>query len=278
MNINVAKSTGFCFGVKRAVKIALETARSGKKVEMLGDIVHNEDVVKEIRDAGVKKIKGLKRGANKTLLICAHGSPNDIYERATRLGYTIVDATCPMVKEIHKIVKTLEQEGCEVIIIGDKMHDEVRGIMGHLNGGAVIIDNPKKIPVRKIKRINKACVVVQSTQNLQKTASIVTILKRHIPDIKFYNTICKPTRMKQTEINDMPLKNDVMIIIGSKKSANTKRLYQISKSLNQRSYWVQSKKEIKPGWFQNATSVGVMSGASTPDYTTQDILDYLRSI
>lgn len=278
MKIDVAKSAGFCFGVKRALKIALDTAHLGEKVEMLGDIVHNEDVVKQICEAGVKKIKELRRGVNKILLICAHGSPNDIYERATRLGYTIVDATCPMVKEIHKIVKTLEQEGCEVIIIGDKMHDEVRGIMGHLNGGAVVIDNPKKIPVRKIKRINKACVVVQSTQNLQKTASIVTILKRHIPDIKFYNTICKPTRMKQKEINSMPLKNDVMLIIGSKKSANTKRLYQISKSLNKRSYWIQSKDEIKPEWFRDAKRVGVMSGASTPDDTTKNVIDYLQSI
>lgn len=278
MNVNVAESAGFCFGVKRALKIALDTARSGEKVEMLGDIVHNEDVVKEISEAGVKKIKGLRRGVNKTLLICAHGSPKEIYAKASELGYTIVDATCPMVKEIHTIVRTLEQEGCDVIIIGDRMHDEVRGIKGQLNGEAVVIDDAKKIPMAKIKRIQKACVVVQSTQNLEKTTAIVKILKQHIKDVKFYNTICKPTRMKQKEIKCMPLKNDIMIVIGSKTSANTKRLYQISKSLNKRSYWVQSKNEIKPQWFQDAKSVGVMSGASTPDYTTSDVIEYLQSI
>ena len=134
MNVNVAESAGFCFGVKRALKIALDTAHSGEKVEMLGAIVHNEDVVKEISEAGVKKIKGLRRGANKILLICAHASPREIYAKASELGYTIVDATCPMVKEIHTIVRTLEQEGCHVIILGDRMHDEVRGIKGQLNG------------------------------------------------------------------------------------------------------------------------------------------------
>ena len=278
MKINVAKAAGFCFGVKRALKIALDTAYSGAKVEMLGDIVHNEDVVKEISDAGVRKINRLGRGTNKTLLIRAHGSSIEIYERAAKLGYTIVDATCPMVKEIHKIVKALKREGCDVIIIGDRIHDEVRGIMGQLNGEAVVIDDAKKIPLAKIKNIKKAGVVVQSTQNLERTTAIVEFLKRHISEVKFYDTICKPTRMKQKEIRNMPLKNDIMIVIGSKKSANTKRLYQISNSLNKRSYWVQSKDEIKPGWFQDARSVGVMSGASTPDYTTKDIIEYLQAI
>jgi len=130
--------------------------------------------------------------------------------------------------------------------------------------------------------IKKAGVVVQSTQNLERTTAIVEFLKRHISEVKFYDTICKPTRMKQKEIRDMPLKNDIMIIIGSKKSANTKRLYQISESLNKQSYWVQSKDEIKdeikPEWFQDARSVGVMSGASTPDYTTKDVIEYLKAI
>lgn len=278
MKINLAKSAGFCFGVKRALKIALDTAYSGDQVEMLGDIVHNEDVVKEISKAGVKKIKELRRGANKTLLICAHGSPRDIYEKASKMGYTIVDATCPMVKEIHTIVQSMENKGYDVIIIGDRIHDEVRGIMGHISHRAVVIDDAKRIPLATIKRMKQACVVVQSTQNFEKTTAIVQSLKQHIRDVQFFNTICRPTRMKQKEIKEMPLSNDAMIIIGSKKSANTKRLYQISKSMNKRSYWVQSRGEIKPAWFNGADSVGVMSGASTPDYTTQDVIDYLRSM
>jgi 4-hydroxy-3-methylbut-2-enyl diphosphate reductase len=278
VKINVAKSGGFCFGVKRAIKIALNTAKSGARVEVLGDIVHNEDVVKEINQVGVKQIKRLRKGDDKVLLIRAHGASEETYEKASSLGYTIVDATCPMVKEIHKIAKTSKQGSNEVIIIGDKEHDEVRGIMGQLNGGAVVIDNIKGIPLAKIKRIKRACVVVQSTQNLEKTLTIIEVLKRHIRELKFFNTICKPTRIKQKEAKEMPLKNDLMVIIGSKTSANTKRLYQISKSLNKRSYWVESRDEIKTEWFRNVQSVGVMSGASTPDYTTKDVIKYIKSI
>ncbi len=278
MKVNVAKSAGFCFGVKRAIKIALDTAQTGGRVEMLGDIVHNEDVVKEISKAGVKKIRNLERGTNEVLLIRAHGASEEIYKKATKLGYTIVDATCPMVKEIHKIAKFSKKEGCDIIIIGDKEHDEVHGIIGQLRDKAIVIDNIKKIPLAKIKRIKRACVVVQSTQNLEKTLTIIEVLKRHIRELKFFNTICKPTRIKQKEAKEMPLKNDLMVIIGTKTSANTKRLYQISKSLNKQSYWVESRDEIKTEWFRNVQSVGVMSGASTPDYTTKEVIEWIKSV
>lgn len=278
MKINVAKSAGFCFGVKRALKIAREIAESGTQVEMLGDIVHNEDVVKHIESKGLKKVKRLRRGTNKTLLIRAHGASADVYRRAEQKGYNIVDATCPMVKEIHDIVKVSKREGCKIVIIGDKYHDEVRGIMGQLKNRVIVIDSLRNVPLDEIKRIKKACVVVQSTQNVEKTLRIVERLKKHIGELKFYNTICKPTRIKQKEATDMPLSNDVMIIIGSRTSANTKRLYEISKSHNKRSYWIESCKEVNPKWFAGARSVGVMAGASTPDTTTNKVIKRIGSL
>jgi 4-hydroxy-3-methylbut-2-enyl diphosphate reductase len=278
MKINVAKSAGFCFGVKRALKIAREIAQSGNEVEMLGDIVHNEDVVKDIEKTGIRKVKRLREGTNKTLLIRAHGASADVYKRAAKKGYKIVDATCPMVKEIHDIVQVSKKEGCKIVIIGDKQHDEVRGIMGQLKNRAVVIDGMRNIPLEEIRRIKKACVVVQSTQNVQKTLRIVDTLKKHVGELKFYNTICKPTRIKQQEATDMPLKNDVMIIIGSRTSANTKRLYEISKSHNKRSYWIESSTEVNPKWFEGAKSVGVMAGASTPDTTTGQVIKRIRSL
>ena len=278
MEINLAKSAGFCFGVKRALKIAREIAQSGTEVEMLGDIVHNEDVVKTIEKTGIKKVKRLREGTNKTLLIRAHGASADVYKRAAEKGYKIVDATCPMVKEIHDIVQVSKKEGCKIVIIGDKQHDEVRGIMGQLNNRAIVIDGMRTIPLNEIKRIKKACVVVQSTQNVQKTLRIVDTLKKHIRELKFYNTICKPTRIKQKEATDMPLANDVMIIIGSRTSANTKRLYEISKSHNKRSYWIESGTEVNPKWFKGAKSVGIMAGASTPDTTTKQVIKRIRSL
>ncbi|MDD5568718.1 MAG: 4-hydroxy-3-methylbut-2-enyl diphosphate reductase, partial [Candidatus Omnitrophica bacterium] len=258
--------------------IALTTARTGKKVYMLGDIVHNETVVKKIEASGIKKINRLNRTKSGILLIRAHGASLETFVKAKQLGYEIIDATCPMVKEIHKIAKGAQAKGCKVIIIGDKEHDEVHGIAGQLKGKALIIDGISNIPRSKLKRIKKAAVVAQSTQNLKKVLEIVDILRENIPDLLFFNTICKPTRTKQEEIMTMPKENDVMIIIGSKKSANTKRLYEIARSLNKNSWWVNSRREIKSGWFKGADSVGITAGASTPEETIQDIARHIRSL
>jgi 4-hydroxy-3-methylbut-2-enyl diphosphate reductase len=278
MKINLAKSSGFCFGVKRAIEIALETAGLDEKVYMLGDIVHNEEVVKKIEDVGIKKIKKLKDGRNKVLLIRAHGASKRIFRKAKQLGYKIIDATCPMVKEIHKIAQNMEKKGAQIIVVGDKKHDEVLGIVGQLKNRAIVIDGTQNMPLAIIKKLKKACVVVQSTQNLGKVLRIVKTLRRYIRQLEFHNTICRPTRAKQEEIKIMPKENDVMIIIGSKSSANTKRLYEISKAINKNTYWISSKKEIKSAWFKNIKNVGITAGASTPDETTHSIINYIKKI
>ena len=278
IKISLARSAGFCFGVKRAIETALKTASDRSQVEMLGDIVHNEDVVRMINQAGIKTIRALSKGKPKTLLIRAHGTPLKTFAKAARAGYRIVDATCPMVKEIHKIAKESEKKGYTVIVIGDKKHDEVRGIIGQLKGKALLIDNIKSLPLKKLKAIKKVAVVVQSTQNMDKALKIVEVLKTQIKKVKFFNTICSPTRIKQKEIKALPLENDIMIIIGSRKSANTRRLYEISKGLNQKSYWVQSKKDIQVKWLKKAKNVGITAGASTPDSTTDDIVAYIKNI
>ena len=276
MKINVARNGGFCFGVRRALAIALKTAASGAQVEMLGDIVHNEDVVKQVNAAGIRTIKRLGRGDNKTLLIRAHGSSQEVFDRAVKRGYRIVDATCPKVRKIYKLAEVSKREGCEVIIIGDRHHDEVRGIVGQLRGKAVVINSLKAFPLKTIQKIRKACVVVQSTQNLDTTLQILARLKQYIRSLNFYNTICRPTRIKQQEIKILPLQNDAMVIIGSRTSANTRRLYEIAKSLNKKTYWIQSRGELKAAWFKGLKSVGIMAGASTPDETTRSVIEAIR--
>ncbi|MDP2928203.1 MAG: 4-hydroxy-3-methylbut-2-enyl diphosphate reductase [Candidatus Omnitrophota bacterium] len=278
MKINLAKSAGFCFGVKKAITTALETAKSEKSVFMLGDIVHNEEVVRQIRETGIKKIRRLSSGECKTLLIRAHGCSRHTLEQALKLGYRIIDATCPMVKEIHKIARKLENQDYRIIIIGDKRHDEVMGIVGQLKSKAMVIDKLQNMPLGKIKKIAKAGIVVQSTQNLDNVLAILELLRKYIPKIAFHNTICNPTRIKQNEAKAMPLENSVMIIIGSKTSANTKRIYEISKSLNPNSYWVNSAKEIKKSWLDNAKSVGITAGASTPESSIKDVIAKIKTI
>jgi len=277
MKINLAKSAGFCFGVKRAIAIALDKAKTYKQVFMLGDIVHNEEVVKQIQKVGIKKINRLSCGDGKILLIRAHGCSSKTLRKAQKTGYTVIDATCPMVKDIHKIARNLDDKGYRVIVIGDKLHDEVQGIAGQLKHKAIVIDELEDIPLKKIKTIPRAGVVVQSTQNLDKALKILEVLRKNIRELEFHNTICNPTRIKQVEIKTMPLENDLMIIIGSKASANTKRLFEISRALNKKSYWVSSSKEIKKNWLAKAKSAGITAGASTPESTIKEIIQKIKT-
>lgn len=278
MKITLAKSAGFCFGVKRAIEIAFKTAKKGAKVYMLGDIVHNEDVVRQIQKAGICKIERLSQGKGKILLIRAHGECKKTFAQAKKLGFQIIDATCPMVREIHRIVKVMELAGYKIIIIGDKKHEEVRGISGQLENPAIIIDPAEKLPLKKLQGYKKACVVVQSTQNLEKAVKVVANLKKVFQQLKFFNTICRTTRLKQKEIKTLPKQNDLIIVIGSKTSANTRRLYEIAKSINPRSFWVQSKDELKKGWFRKAKTIGITAGASTPESTTQQVISQIKKI
>ena len=279
VKITIAGSAGFCFGVKRALAIALKAAASDRKVYMLGDIVHNEVVVEKMKAAGIKRIKApLGSREMRTLLIRAHGVQQDTVTRARRAGYKIIDATCPMVKEIHAIAKRLEHDHRTVIIIGDKEHDEVRGIVGQLKTRPVIISSRSDISGKVLKRLRRAGIVVQSTQEETRVLEIVGALRKFIPDLVFRNTICTPTKTKQKEARALPINNDVVIVVGSRSSANTKRLYQISRSINKMTHWVNFPDEIRAEWFKGAKSVGITAGASTPESSIRAVAKGVRDI
>ncbi len=286
--INVANTAGFCFGVKRAIRMAHDLAQGGdlapakpwrsRKVHMLGDLVHNQEVIAHLEKSGIKKIARLGSGRGKTLLIRAHGAGQRLITLARARGYNIVDATCPMVRAIHKIVKRMDRKGFRIIVLGDRRHDEVQGIVGQISRKMLIIDRIENIPWQKIKKIRKAAIVVQSTQNMEHILPIVEALRAKIAECKFFNTICRPTRMKQTEMKTLPLRNDVVIVIGSRTSANTGRLFEISRALNPRSHWIESAAEIKPAWFRSAKNVGITAGASTPQSATRAVIKRVKSI
>ncbi|MBD3379770.1 MAG: 4-hydroxy-3-methylbut-2-enyl diphosphate reductase [Candidatus Omnitrophica bacterium] len=278
MKINIAKSSGFCFGVRRAIEICRDIARGEERVYVLGDIVHNSFVVEEMSRKGIRKTKRLLPShKGSTLIIRAHGAPENIFEKARSKGIKIVDATCPKVKEIYKIGRKLEKKS-KLIIIGDPEHDEVKGIEGQLRKKPLIIGSPRKIDPEKLRKIKKASVITQSTQTLDNIENIVKELKKHIPAVELYNTTCSITKIKQEEIRTLPEKNDIVLIVGSRNSANTKNLFQISKKINRRTYWIGCAEEMKPSWFRNASSVGIMAGASTPDHVVGDIVLKLRYI
>lgn len=275
--INIARHGGFCFGVKLAVNAALKASQEHQNVVMLGDIVHNEHVVRKIDDAGVKVVSDLAEVSKGTLLLRAHGSTPQVYEDAKKLNFNIIDATCPLVLEIHEIVRELDKEGYQICVIGDHGHDEVVGISSQVKN-ALVISKPEEVAQAVPRRIKKLGVVTQSTQNIDNVKKVIAELTARVGELKFVDTICGPTKAYQREIRHLPLENDVMVIVGSFKSANTCRLTEISRSLNPRSFQVESPLDVKPEWFEEAKTIGVSAGASTPDWIIQQVVDRVREL
>jgi 4-hydroxy-3-methylbut-2-enyl diphosphate reductase len=228
--------------------------------------------------SGIKKIDCLGRGNGKTLLVRAHGTSRKLFQDALSRRYTILDATCPMVKDIHRIALRMEKQGYTIVIIGDKNHDEVKGIKGQLVKPPIVIENPHTIPWKRLKKSRKVAVVSQSTQTEDNAAQITASLRRKIKNVLFFNTICAPTKIKQRKMKTMPGQNEVMLVAGSKTSANTRRLYELSKSLNPRTFWVQSSRDIRKRWFKGVRRVGITAGASTPDAAIQAIVRRIKEL
>ena len=276
MKIYIAKDAGYCFGVRDAVNMAYDAAAENGEVYMLGTIVHNERVIENLNNAGAKVVKKIDEVPNgKTLLFRAHGTSPKLWEEAKKKNINLVDGTCPLVTEIHHEIKLLQNEGRKTIIIGDHGHDEVVAIAAQVEKPIIIanIDEAKKM--RKIKR---AGIVSQSTQMIENVQEIINVLMQKVYDLRFINTICFPTRRNHEQIKDLASQCDVMIVIGSFTSANSKRLTQLSLDRNERSYQVTSARELKEEMFNNCTSVGISAGASTPDEIIEEVVNKIKKI
>ena len=276
MKITVAKDAGYCFGVRDAVNLAYDTAEKHGEVYMLGDIVHNEKVVSDLNNVGAKVVDNLDSVPDKSpVLFRAHGTKEKVWSDAKKRNINIIDATCPLVHEIHHEVKKLESEGRRIIIIGDHGHDEVVAIADQVEN-PLIISN--KVEAESIRKIKKAGIVSQSTQMIENVQEIISVLMEKIFDLRFVNTICFPTKRNHEQIKEMAVKNDVMIIIGSFTSANSKRLTELSKQRNDNSYQVTCADDLDTGWFKNIKTVGISAGASTPDYLIEEVKNEIENI
>ena len=276
MKILLAKNAGYCFGVRDAVDMAYDTAKEHGDVYMLGHIVHNENVVNDLDKAGAKVVDSLdKVPEGRPVLLRAHGTHVDIWKEAKQKNMNIVDATCPLVRDIHDEIKQLEADGRKIIIIGDHGHDEVVGIASQVKNPMIVATPEEAIKLRKTKR---AGVVSQSTQTIENVQEIVNILMNKVVDLRFINTICFPTKRNQEQIKELSEKCDVMFVIGSFTSANSKRLTDLSKERNKRSYQVTCALDINEKWLEDCSVVGVSAGASTPDNIIEEVLDRIKEI
>ena len=276
MKITVAKDAGYCFGVRDAVNMAYDAADKYGDVYMLGSIVHNEEVVNDLEKVGAKVVSNLDdvpKGS--PILFRAHGTVGKLWNKAKSKKMKIIDATCPLVYEIHNEVKNLSKDGRQIIVIGDHGHDEVIAIADQVKN-AIIISCPEE--TKRLRKMKRAGVVSQSTQDLENVNEIIKILITKVFDLHFVNTICFPTKRNHEQIELIAKSHDVMIIIGSFTSANSKRLSQLALKINKNTYHVSSANEINPKWFKNKESIGISAGASTPDYLINDVKNKIQSI
>ena len=277
MKIILAKSAGYCFGVRDAVNAAYDVSKEHGEVYMLGDIVHNESVVDDLEKKGVKVVENLEEiPEDKPVLFRAHGTSKDVWKKAEDKKMNIIDATCPLVHDIHREVKELHAEGRKIIIIGDHGHDEVIGIASQVEG-AIIIASIEE--AQKLRKTKKAGIVSQSTQAIENVQDIINILMTKVVDLRFINTICFPTKRNHQQIKELSVITDMILIIGSFTSANSKRLTELSLERNKNTYQVTNAAEIDTSWFKNnINSVGISAGASTPDWIIESVIKKVKEL
>ena len=278
MTIRVAKTAGFCFGVKRAVEIVYNMLDEGKRVCTLGPIIHNMEMVNELKERGCNSIDSVEEcpeGA--TVVIRSHGVGKNVYDKLSELGIDYVDATCPFVKKIHRIVKQAGEQNIPVLIAGNKNHPEIQGIMGHCAGDCFTFNSDdelneliSKIPFEKN---NDVFVVAQTTFSKKEWKKCLKTVKKVYTNAKIFDTICKATSERQEEAEEISSGSDLMIVIGDRHSSNTAKLYDICSRQCGRTFLIETAKELDKNLVSISRSIGVTAGASTPARIIKEVLD-----
>ena len=285
MEIRLAECAGFCFGVKRAVDTVYEHLEKGKTIYTYGPIVHNEEVVKELAEKGVRvletrraleELKICGNEENAAVIIRAHGVPEEIYRILEEKGLECIDATCPFVKRIHKIVEQESREGNFIVIIGNPGHPEVEGILGWCKGPAVVLEEPEEAEKFIAPEGKKLCIVSQTTFNYNKFHYIVEIFQKKGYNVSVVNTICNATEERQRAARALAAEADVMIVIGGKHSSNTRKLYDICSEECANTYFIQTLDDLHLELPKAVRLVGITAGASTPNKLIEEVQNYVR--
>lgn len=279
MEIQVAKSAGFCFGVERAVSKTLESLKTGKKVFTWGPIVHNETVISELSAQGVTVLNDLSEipeNAEGVLIIRAHGIPRSLEMKLREYPLEIVDATCPFVKKIHQIVYKASMDGQRVVVFGDKNHPEVIGISGWCMGKHDVVKDLDEFEKLGISPEEKVTIVAQTTFNHKKFHLIVEMISQLSYNTTIVDTVCNATEERQSEAEAISAKSDLMLVIGSSNSSNSQKLYDICNAKCNHTYFIQTLEDLNPRWLENICRVGITAGASTPKNIIEEVQTYVR--
>ena len=281
MEVRLAKTAGFCFGVRRAVDTVYEQVNSceGEKIYTYGPIIHNDEVVKDLKSKGVgvlntlEELEALNEGI---VIIRSHGVAKKVYDILEKRGVKCVDATCPFVKKIHRIVEKESAEGKYIIIIGDEKHPEVQGIMGWANGKVSVIKTEEEAKDYFAPENAEICIVAQTTFNYNKFKYLVEIISKKHYNVNVLNTICSATKQRQTEAESIAKEVDAMIVIGDKHSSNTQKLFEICRNACNNTYYIQTLEDLDVSQLNSVETVGITAGASTPKNIIEEVQNYVR--
>ena len=280
MKVELAKSAGFCFGVEKAVNTVYEEAKKGNDiVYTLGPIIHNEEVVKDMKKRGVEavKIEDLASLPKGTVIIRSHGVSREIFNFVKRSGHRVVDATCPFVKKIHAIVSVQSGKGKTVVIIGNPEHPEVMGIRGWGDENTYAVENIEQFINLELKKDEEIIIVAQTTFNHKKFQEIIDKISLLGYDVRCFNTICNATQERQAEAKNIASNVDAMIVIGDKKSSNTGKLVEICQEECKNTVFIQTLEDLDYDALLSVDSVGITAGASTPKHIIEEVQNIVRS-
>ncbi len=267
MIIRIAKNSGFCFGVKRAIQIAQNASVNNSNVVTLGPIIHNPQMVEKLKKNGVGCIENISEISDQTIIIRSHGVPQDVFKHLQEKEIDVIDATCPYVSMTQQYAKELMENDYQVVILGNKRHPEVIALHSYVNENSIIVNNTDEMPNKKFKKLG---IISQTTQPVEKLQQLVYKVIPNCQEIRVINTICDATSIRQQSTLELAKDSDIMIVIGGRNSANTKMLAIICKNIVE-TYHIEIASELKKDWFKNKKKIGITAGASTPDWSITKI-------
>nr|WP_314735390.1 4-hydroxy-3-methylbut-2-enyl diphosphate reductase [uncultured Campylobacter sp.] len=273
MKIELASSYGFCFGVKRAIKIA----ENAKDAVTIGPIIHNNDEINRLnKNFNVKTLEGISEiDGEKKAIIRTHGITKGDLAELKKSDIKVIDATCPFVTKPQQICEKMSKEGYDIVIFGDEKHPEIKGVKSYAIGKVFVVLEESEL--EGVKLAQKVAVISQTTRKVEKFMQIVNYLMLRVKEVRVFNTICNATFENQEAVKNLAVRADVMVVVGGKNSSNTKQLYLISKTACEDSYLVENELELERTWFEGKSLCGVSAGASTPDWIIQKVIDKLES-
>jgi 4-hydroxy-3-methylbut-2-enyl diphosphate reductase len=277
MQVKIAKTAGFCWGVRRTVDKVMEVAEAGAApVVTLGPVIHNPQAVEAMRKKGVSAVRAISDVADgTTVVVRTHGAPKGELSAAKERGLEVVDGTCPYVKYPQVAVQRLSREGYHVVVVGDAEHAEVKGVASYAEGPVTVVKPGGPVPELSAKKV---AVLAQTTCIGAAFERVVGALALRHPEVRALNTICSDTEERQEDARQLAREVDAVVVVGGKASANTRHLAEICKEVQPRTWHVETEDELQAGWFAGCSTVGISAGASTPDWVVEGVAVRLRSL